>query len=142
MAQGRKTQIRVVLMKEIRRELESWQRSSTISAGLARRGRIILLLADRTAISEVSRLVGIERRHVYKWVQRFLSHGLDGLCDQRRGSRLCPSPVLPIAEHQVRTRQLAPRDPSDLGISTTHSAFAVDRFARPVRGIPPTAEVP
>ena len=60
MAQGRKTQIRVVLMKEIRRELESWQRSSTISAGLARRGRIILLLADRTAISEVSRLVGIE----------------------------------------------------------------------------------
>ena len=62
--------------------LESWQRSTTIQAGLARRGRIILLLSEGASISHISRTVGIRRRFIYKWVVRFQSLGVPGLSDK------------------------------------------------------------
>ncbi len=82
MAQGRKTSLRIALDQGARHELESWQRSTTIPTGLARRGRIILLLADGEPISEISRMVGIERRHVYKWAERFVAGGAHALQDR------------------------------------------------------------
>ena len=60
----------------------AWQRSTTISAGLAKRSRIILLLAEGEAISHIAVTVGISRRFVYKWVSRFLAYRLDGLLDK------------------------------------------------------------
>ncbi|MFC1525188.1 helix-turn-helix domain-containing protein [Candidatus Latescibacterota bacterium] len=90
MPQGRRTRLRVPLTREIREELESWQRSTTIPAGLARRGRAILLLVDGVSVSDVSRLVGMERRHVYKWARRFLAFRVAGLHDRPRGRP--PSP--------------------------------------------------
>jgi len=71
--------------------LLAWQRATTISAGRARRGRIILLVADGMSISNVAAAVGISRRFVYKWVQRFLEKGLEGLADKPgRGSHRVP----------------------------------------------------
>src|ERR671926_1368647 len=95
MARGRRTALTIRLTPEERQTLLAWQRATTISAGRARRGRIILLVADRVPISDVAATVGISRRFVYKWVQRFVQEGLDGLADkpgrgQRRGS---PQPV-------------------------------------------------
>ena len=59
-------------------------------AGRARRGRIILLLADGVPISAIATTVGISRRFVYKWVQRFLEKGVEGLADKPgRGSHVC-----------------------------------------------------
>ena len=87
MSQGRKTQIRILLSEENRSELESWQRSTSISAGLARRARVVLMLAAGTPVSQTARVVGIERRHVYKWARRFLDAGLSGLGDLPRGRR-------------------------------------------------------
>ena len=43
-----------------------------------RRGRILLLLADRVPISDIALTVGISRRFVYKWVQRFGQEGRRG----------------------------------------------------------------
>ena len=58
------------------------------SAGVARRGRTILLLADGMTITDIATTVGISRRFVYKWVQRFLEQGLAGLADHPgRGPR-------------------------------------------------------
>lgn len=82
MASGRKTSLSIALTAECQRELGSWQRSTTISMGLARRGRIILLLSSGASVSEVSRTVGMERPHVYKWARRFIEKGIDGLCDK------------------------------------------------------------
>ena len=45
-------------------------------------GRIILLVAGRMSISDVAATVGSSRRFVYKWVQRFLEKGLEGLADK------------------------------------------------------------
>src|SRR5712691_4512818 len=89
MARGRTTSLAVPLTPAERRTLLAWQRSTTtISAGRARRGRIILLMADGVRISDVAATVGISRRFVYKWVQRFLEQGVEGLADKPgRGHR-------------------------------------------------------
>jgi len=43
-------------------------------------------------ISDVAVTVGISRRFVYKWVQRFLETGVEGLADKPgRGYRHVPS---------------------------------------------------
>ena len=96
MARGRKTSVTIRLTPAERQTLQAWQRSTTMSAGRARRGRIILLLADGVTISDIAATVGISRRFVYKWVQRFLAQGLEGLADKPgRGSRrVSPQPVL------------------------------------------------
>ena len=59
--------------------LMTWQRATTISAGLARRARLLLLLADGMTITDAAATVGLSRRHAYKWIQRFVQEGLEGL---------------------------------------------------------------
>ena len=89
MARGRKTSLTIHLTPSERRTLLTWQRATTIPAGLARRGRIILLLADGgVPITAIAATVGISRRFIYKWARRFLEQGLAGLADKPgRGSR-------------------------------------------------------
>ena len=82
MARGRKTSFTIRLTPTQRQTLLAWQRSTTISAGLARRGRIILLLADGVTITDIAAAVGMSRRHIYKWAQRFLEQGVEGLADK------------------------------------------------------------
>ena len=88
MVRGRKTSLVIKLTPEERGILNSWQTSTTIQAGQARRGQIIILLDRGNSISDISREVGIRRRFVYKWVESFLQKGIAGLGDRpRRGSR-------------------------------------------------------
>ena len=84
MVRGRKTSFTIHLTPAERQTLLAWQRSTTISAGLARRGRMLVLLADGVPISHVAAVVGLSRRHVYKWVRRFLEERLEGMTDRRR----------------------------------------------------------
>ena len=83
-----------------RETLLAWQRATTISAGRARRGRMILLVADRMPISHIATTVGISRRFVYKWVQRFLQAGLEGLADQPGRGHRRVSPQSALWEHR------------------------------------------
>jgi hypothetical protein len=93
MARGRTTSLTIRLTPAERLTLLAWQRSTIVPAGLARRGRIILLLADGTTITDAAALVGMSRRHTYKWVQRFLQEGLEGLEEKPgRGRRLRQRP--------------------------------------------------
>ncbi len=82
MARGRTTSLTIHLTPTERRTLLAWQRATTISAGLARRGRILLLLADDMTITDIAATVGLSRRHTYKWIQRFVQEGLEGLTDR------------------------------------------------------------
>ena len=105
MARGRKTALAVKLSEEERAELESWQRATTIRAGLARRGRVILLLAEGQSISETGRLTGLARRHVEKWARRFLAGRIDGLADKGgRGRKPVFSPGGGAARGQAGLR--------------------------------------
>ena len=82
MARGRKTSHTLRLTPAERRTLLAWQRASIIPAGLARRGRIILLLADGMTITAIAATVGLSRPHTYKWIRRFVQEGLPGLEDK------------------------------------------------------------
>src|SRR5712691_12577839 len=102
MARGRRTSLTIRLTPAQRQTLVAWQRATTISAGRARRGRIILLMAERVPISDIATTVGISRRFVYKWVQRFLEQGLVGLTDKPgRGSHRIPRQPALTARHEV-----------------------------------------
>ena len=87
MARGRTTALTVRLTPAERQTLLAWQRATTISAGLARRARIILLLADRVTITDIAATVGMSRRHTYKWIRRFMQEGLEGLQDKPKRDR-------------------------------------------------------
>ena len=79
---GRKTSLRIVLTAEERIELQRRLRCTTTPAGLARRARVILNVADGLALVQVARLVGMTEKHVRKWTRRFLERRLEGLHDR------------------------------------------------------------
>jgi transposase len=57
-----------------------------------------LQLADGVPVSHIATTVGISRRFVYKWVQRFMQDGLDGLADKAgRGHRRLAHPEAGIS---------------------------------------------
>ena len=68
MARGRTTALTIHLTPAQRQTLLTWQRATTVPAGLARRGRLILLVADGVPITHIAATVGISRRFVYKLV--------------------------------------------------------------------------
>lgn len=70
-----------------RAKLESWSRSSTISAGHAERARVVLAVAAGRGTSETARLLGVSRPTVIKWRNRFAAMGPAGLDDEPRSGR-------------------------------------------------------
>src|SRR2546427_10287855 len=91
MARGRKTSLMIRLTPAERLTLLTWQGATTSPAGLARRARLLVLLADGMTITEAAATVGLSRRHTYKWIQRFMQEGLEGLVDKPgRGDRPVP----------------------------------------------------
>ena len=67
--------------------LESWTRSSTVSAGRVERARIVLSVADGVGTTATARAVGVSRPTVIKWRDRFAVQGIDGLDDEARSGR-------------------------------------------------------
>lgn len=84
MPRGRTTTLTVALTPQQRQTLEAWQRAQTLPVGLARRGRMLLLLDQGMPIQQIAQTVGISRRGVYRWVRRFQAQGLAGLSDRPR----------------------------------------------------------
>ena len=70
-----------------REELDSLLRRTTTAAGLAKRARAIVLLSEGATVSATGRTVHMQRRHLYKWIDRFRQHGLAGLSDGKRTGR-------------------------------------------------------
>jgi len=81
MARGRTSSLRIVLSTEAHHTLERWPRSTTLVAGLVRRGKIILLLAAGHSHFHVAVAGSVQRPVVRKWARRFLVQRLDGLTD-------------------------------------------------------------
>jgi len=91
MARGRKTSLMIRLTPAERLTLLTWQRATTVPAGLARRARLLVLLADGMTITAAAATVGLSRRHTYKWIQRFVQERLEGLANKPgRGHRPVP----------------------------------------------------
>ena len=83
-----------VLTEEERRELESWQRSTTQKVGLVRRSQVVLLRAGGLSLRRIAAPVGLRRRQVEKWILRFRAYRLAGLADRSGRGR---KPFFPAA---------------------------------------------
>src|SRR5215210_3223142 len=94
-----------------RATLESWTRSSTVSAGRAERARIVLAVSDGAGTSAAARLVGVSRPTVIKWRDRFAAQGLAGLEDEPRSGR-----PKTIDDAQIIAATLEP-PPASLGVT-------------------------
>jgi len=79
MARGRPSSIRLARSAEARPILAHGQRSTTLAAGLVRRGQIRLRLAAGRSHSYVAQAVGVQRPVVRKWAGRVLAQRLEGL---------------------------------------------------------------
>jgi hypothetical protein len=91
MARGRKTALTIRLTPAERLTLLTWQRTTTISAGVDRRAQLLLLLADGMTITEAAATVGLSYNHRDKWSQRCMQEGLAGLEEKPgRGHRRRP----------------------------------------------------
>jgi transposase len=75
---GRVTAITLTLSAAERQTLRRLER--TLPPREQRRLRSILLFSrGGVSISDVSRQVGLSRRNVYKWIERYKQYGVDGL---------------------------------------------------------------
>jgi len=100
---GRKTSLVVCLSAWDRFEIERWQRSTTLPAGLSRRARVVLMLDEGQSFSEAARACGMTVRNARKWVIRYLDRGLAGLKDRAgRGRKPVFSPRGGVALGQDR----------------------------------------
>jgi hypothetical protein len=72
---------------EDRQVLESWTRSSTVSAGQRERAEIVLAIVCGDGVSGAARRLGVSRPTVIKWRDRFAADGLEGLGDLPRSGR-------------------------------------------------------
>lgn len=85
---GRKTPIKIILTDEERREMESLLRKYTMSTGLAQRIRIILMISEGChSLTEIGRILKVQRRIVRKWGRRFMEQRMEGLEDAPRSGR-------------------------------------------------------
>ena len=82
-----RTAIRIELSREEEDELTRWSRSHAVPHGLVVRAKLVLLLAAGETVSSVAREVGLERRIVGKWANRFVRQRLRGLEDAPRSGR-------------------------------------------------------
>jgi len=67
--------------------LEALTRRTTVSVGLVRRARMVLLAADGTPLDRIAREVGADRTIVRTWVDRYRAGGLAALQDRPRSGR-------------------------------------------------------
>jgi transposase len=77
----------VSLTKKQRRALERIARSHTGPAGLSRRARAVLLMADDVPNVEVARATGLGAIHISRIRRRYAEEGIDGLSDRPRSGR-------------------------------------------------------
>ena len=82
-----KTPIRIELAEDERQNLERVARSLVTPHREVVRAQLILSLAAGMSVSAVSRQVGLARRIVCKWADRFTRSRLPGLDDAPRSGR-------------------------------------------------------
>jgi hypothetical protein len=77
----------LVLREGDRSRLEVLTRSSSVSAGLAGRARIVLLAAEGLSNTEIARRTGTSRPTVVDWRVRYDAGGIRALDDLPRSGR-------------------------------------------------------
>jgi transposase len=104
----------LVLREGDRSRLEALVRSSSVSAGLALRARIVLLAAQGLPNAETARRTGTSRPTVVDWRARYDAGGISALADQPRSGR---PPEIDEIDVVVATLADDGRPPAHLGVT-------------------------
>ena len=104
----------LVLREGDRSRLEVLTRSSSVSAGLAGRARIVLLAAEGLSNTEIARRTGTSRPTVLDWRARYDAGGIRALDDLPRSGR---PPEIDEIEVVVATIADEGRPPAHLGVT-------------------------
>lgn len=96
----------LMLSIEDRHVLTGMLRSTTISAGLARRARVILALADGQSYSDIASALGVTDTYIARWKQRVVAGGLPSLGDLPRSGR--PDRLDPRLEAKILAKTQEP----------------------------------
>jgi hypothetical protein len=84
----RQKDVPVIELTQVQREtLKKLSRKHLVTALYVKRAKAILALDEGKSISETGRLVQMERRHIYKWLDRYKEFGELGLNDLHRPGR-------------------------------------------------------
>src|SRR5215470_13262805 len=67
--------------------LEQNLRTTSLSAGLVRRARVLLLLAEGVSLRQIQAQTGMSPRRIQHWKRSWRKKGLDGLLDAPRSGR-------------------------------------------------------
>src|SRR6188768_2442317 len=103
-----RTGISITITRSVRGRLEAITRDRNASQKHAWRAAIILLSADGVGTNEIMRRTGKSKTCVWRWQERFMQAGYDGLLrDKTRPSRI-PSLGSDIAEHVVSLSRTDP----------------------------------
>jgi len=112
----------LVLRDGDREELEGWLRSRSVSAGLARRARMVLLAAEGVGNREIAARVAASPTTVIQWRDRYLKRGLAGLDDRARSGR--PR----VLDHREIVAETLKPPPKKLGVTHWSSRLLADRL--------------
>lgn len=96
----------LILSVEDRRVPAGMLRATTISAGLVRRARAILALADGRSYSEIAATLGVTDTYIARWKQRVVTGGLPALGDLPRSGR--PDRLDPRLEAKILAKTQEP----------------------------------
>src|SRR5438105_4543760 len=97
--------ISITLKPLDRRRLQGLARDRNAAQKHVWRAQIVLLSADGVGTNEIMRQTGTSKTCVWRWQERFMQQGYDGLlCDKTRPSRI-PSLGSDIAERVVTLTQ-------------------------------------
>jgi transposase len=77
----------IVLGEADRAELERLQRSTSVAAGVSRRARVVLLMADNVSGAEIARMTGYHAVQISRLRRRFAEEGIAGLDERPRSGR-------------------------------------------------------
>ena len=84
-----RTGISIKITRPDRRQLEAITRDRNALQKHAWRAAIVLLSADGVGTNEIMRRTGTSKTCVWRWQQRFMEEGIDGLLrDKTRPSRI------------------------------------------------------
>jgi transposase len=113
--------VRPITVREAdRRELERLQRSPSAPAGLTRRARAVLLMAQGVAGVEIAERTGYTVVQVSRLRRRFAEHGVPGLHDRPRSGR--PPTITARKRAQIVALTLKPPAPGVTHWSTRELA--------------------
>ena len=80
MPSGRQSALHIYLSLPDHRYL--MQQIKGANPWMARRAHILLCRADGMSITDIARLSGMSRLHIYKWLKRWQAQGRAGLADK------------------------------------------------------------